>query len=377
MKTKNILFYAPRLPEYDRESGSKRISDHLEMLLEFNWNISFVAQSFAGTELRYKESLKNKGVSVYSGSQETILKLLATNKFDLVILAFWHTAETLLPLIRQASPFTKIIVDSIDLHFLRNIRRMLVSSNVNSDIESKLDVPRDMVREIKTYAAADAVLTVSEKEAEWIKDLTGKDRSSVFCVPDTETPNRSNINFAKRRGILFVGNFWHKPNIQAVNYLCRKILPLLSPETIKAHPVYIVGHALEEAAINFENLSVNVRLVGWVPSLRPYLHSARLSVAPLLYGAGTKRKVLQSLLAGTPVVTTGVGIEGLKLRKNKDILVADDAESFAAAIERLLSDKKLWEQVADDGYHRLLHRHSWENVRRRFKKAIRLTSNLV
>ena len=73
-----------------------------------------------------------------------------------------------------------------------------------------------------------------------------------------------------------------------------------------------------------------MRLVGWVPSVQPYIERSRLSVVPLLHGAGVKRKVIQSMMAGTPVVTTPVGAEGLDLVQGEHALIAADAADLAA-----------------------------------------------
>ena len=110
--------------------------------------------------------------------------------------------------------------------------------------------------------------------------------------------------------MLFVGNFRHLPNLDAVEFLCGEILPLL-PRAARGAPLSIVGNGLDgkvEAAVGGAR---SVRLVGWVPSLTPYLHAARAAVVPLRYGAGTKRKVIQALLARTPAVSTPVGAEGI------------------------------------------------------------------
>src|SRR5262249_37457896 len=156
------------------------------------------------------------------------------------------------------------------------------------------------------------VWTVSEKEAELINDLLGK---PIACaIPDREDVEASTVPFSERKGLLFVGNFRHPPNVQAVEYLCRDILPSVSPATLDAHPVYIVGNDPNEAVVRCCREWRTVRLVGWVPSVLPYLQRVRLSVIPLLYGAGTKRKLMQSLMAGTPAVSTSVGIEGFDLQ---------------------------------------------------------------
>ena len=87
----------------------------------------------------------------------------------------------------------------------------------------------------------------------------------------------------------------------------------------------------------------------------------RVVLVPLRYGAGTKRKVIQALMANVPMVATSIGAEGLHLEDERDFLLADDADSFATAIERLLEDRALWKTLASVDAD-VIERHSEEAV---------------
>ena len=115
---------------------------------------------------------------------------------------------------------------------------------------------------------------------------------------------------------------------------------------------------------------MGVNAVGWVPSVHPYLNSARVSVVPLLYGAGTKRKLIQALRAGTPTVSTSVGVEGLGVKPGSEVLVADDAPSFAASVERLIEDQELWSRLADAGRKLIEPAYSRATTHTRFRDAV-------
>ena len=90
-------------------------------------------------------------------------------------------------------------------------------------------------------------------------------------------------------------------------------------------------------------------MVGWVPSVVPYLERARVCVVPLLHGAGVKGKVVESLVAGTPVVTTTIGAEGIELRHGEHVLIADTPEELADGLAHLLTDRAQWERLCDCG----------------------------
>ncbi len=367
MCARRALVCAPVMPEPDRESGSRRIFDWIDFLVEDGWSVSLVAGRALDGE-RWVRLLRQRGVATYVGFDASFEHLLGAAHFDLALLAFWQVAESQLPRLRKLAPQTRVLVDSIDLHFLRNTRRVF-QRTAPKDTTAVLDqVSSEMVRELNTYAAADGVLTVSEKEAELIQDLTDN-TVPTFAVPDAEDPAPSSLPFSERRGILFVGNFWHAPNVGAAEYLCKRVLPLLDPTLLAEHPISLVGNALNDSVPFAEGLP-EVRLVGWVPSVLPYMQQARITVVPLLFGAGTKRKLIQSLMAGTPVVSTTVGVEGLDLRDHEHVLVADDPAAFAEAVGRLLRDEALWQRLASAGAARLRAAHGRPTIRARFLHAV-------
>ena len=179
-------------------------------------------------------------------------------------------------------------------------------------------------------------------------------RTSRLPVPDTEELSRSPVPLRERRGILFLGNFLHEPNRDAAEFLCEEIVPRLDPSLLAKHEISIVGTAAEEQVGELAEGLPHVRIVGWVPSVIPYLQAARTTAVPLRYGAGTKRKVVQALMVGTPTVTTTVGAEGLGVEDRREVLIADDAEPFAAAIERLAARLRAWRRLARRGRKQVL-----------------------
>ena len=226
----------------------------------------------------------------------------------------------------------------------------------------------DTARELNTYNAADAVITVSDEERALLGDFLGDDR--VFSVPLAEHAVRSTVPLAERRGMLFVANFRHEPNREAVEYLCHEVLPLLDRDLLARHPLTVLGNWLAETTLAIDPDMPGLNLVGWVPSITPYLERSRISVVPLLHGAGVKGKVLQSMMACTPVVTTPVGAEGLDLVQGAHALIGSDAADLAAGITRLLTDDDVWQRVADAGAAHLDARHDIELVRERFRDVV-------
>jgi glycosyltransferase involved in cell wall biosynthesis len=102
----------------------------------------------------------------------------------------------------------------------------------------------------------------------------------------------------------------------------------------------------------------------------PYFSSARAFVVPLRYGGGTRLKILESLARGVPVVSTAAGCEGLELRDGREILIRDEPEGFAEAIDRLLTDDTLCAQLASAGRDAVEHRYDWSAVGAAFSESL-------
>jgi glycosyltransferase involved in cell wall biosynthesis len=477
MSTRRALVCAPLLPEYDRESGSQRTFHLIEFLKEAGWAVTFIAGNGRARDERYVRALQQRGVATYLEFDSGIDQLIAANRFDLAIFTFWYLAESYMSAIRKISPATRVLVDTIDLHFLRQARgvfsareRAGTQNDGTTEARPKQDARREgafvtanpdqipasfdlgattiswstgekgtwgqvyvvvdggpeklfagrskgssdaawlrsgktyefrlyegskretlldsvivtkgskpggldssfadrMIREINTYAAADGVLTVSQKEADLVNDLTCNP-TLAYSVPDCEDLAPSGLSFADRNGILFLGNFRHPPNVGAVEYFCKDILPRLDSSLTAEHPIYIVGNALSEKVRSYGRDVPNVRMVGWVPSVLPYLERTRISVIPLLYGGGTKRKLIQALMIGTPTISTSIGVEGLELRSGEHVLVADDPEAFAESITQLLRDQELWQRLVRKGKAHIAASRSREAVRTHFVETL-------
>lgn len=352
-------YYAPQV---DRDTGSRRVMELIESLLGERWDVTFVAVHPDGG--RYERALRQRGVAVHDGSG-TLDDLVRSQRFDVALLAYWPVAERYLPAIRRESPQTRVIVDSIDLHFLRYARQMLGSGNRTLDVE----FGNEMIGELNTYAAADAALTVSDKEARLIDDLTGEP-GLARTVPLGEAMASEAAPSDARRGSVFVGNFQHAPNVEAVEFLCREVLPRLDPACLAKHPVYIVGSGITDHVRRCADGVAGVRMVGWVPQLAPYLRCARAALVPLRHGAGVKGKLIEAMAAGTPVVSTSIGVEGLDVRDGEHVLVADSADAFADALQRLLTDDALSARLAASARALVEARYSQTTSRRRFLDVI-------
>ena len=125
METSRALVVAPKMPEFDREGGSRRIFHLLEFFQQAGWTVSFAADNARDGE-RYARMLQQMGIATYAFHESWLNgknalidpeRLFGAGQFDLVLFAFWVCAENYIPLLRALSPAPTVVVDSIDIHF--------------------------------------------------------------------------------------------------------------------------------------------------------------------------------------------------------------------------------------------------------------------
>ncbi|MFM7244495.1 MAG: glycoside hydrolase family 99-like domain-containing protein [Planctomycetaceae bacterium] len=378
---RRALVASYHVPQPDRDSGGRRHGDLIRFLVEAGWSVDVVAlHGLAGADdsIRHLNAL---GVAVHDDAPRArrdgtrvrnplFENLVSQASFDLAVLAFWPVARFYLPTLRRRSPRTRVLVDSVDLHFLRDARR-IVGSRAAAAAGTLLDADfaAEMTAELNAYAAADGVLTVSDKERDLLRDFLGAS-VSAGTVPDCEDAAPSPVPMRERSGILLLGSFQHAPNVEAFRFFCGEVLPLLDRRLLDRHPVYVVGNGVTDEVRDLAAGDPAIRLVGWVPDIAPYFDRVRCSVVPLLHGAGTKRKLVQALMHGTPTVSTTVGIEGLDLVDGTHVLVADRPSAIAEGLERLLSDEPFCERLATAGLDHVAASRSREAARTAFAASI-------
>ncbi len=177
-----------------------------------------------------------------------------------------------------------------------------------------------------------------------------KVRVVPFGMIEAEGTGLSDPNERDSTRLLFIGNFEHAPNRDAAAWLCDEIMPTVWRAKPDVH-LWLVGHAPTAAIKALQ--SERVTVLGDVPSVVPYLRSAALFVAPIREGAGMRMKLLEAMSSGIAVVTTSLGARGLDATAGQDLILADDAASFADSIVSAL-DAPAWRAQLGASGHRLV-----------------------
>ena len=157
--------------------------------------------------------------------------------------------------------------------------------------------------------------------------------------------------------VLFCGAMDYTPNVDALRWYFAEIHESLRAR-IPELRVLIVGKA-PVAEVQAYATRPGVTVTGGVPDVRPFYQQSWLQIVPLRIGGGTRLKIPESMALGTPVVSTTIGAQGLDLRHDVDILLADTPVEFAGQTARALRDTDLRTRLASAGRATVTARLVW------------------
>lgn len=159
--------------------------------------------------------------------------------------------------------------------------------------------------------------------------------------------------------ILFTGLMSYYPNQQAVRWFLDSIFPSIR----KRYPAvkFVVGGAAPPAWLVARQNDF-IEVTGGVPDMRPHLARASVFIAPLRIGGGTRVKILEAAAMNRVVVSTALGAQGLGLTHGKNVLIADDAESFADCVLRALEDPAAASRMAAASREHVKLHFDWERI---------------
>ena len=266
-----ILVVDWRIPTYDQDSGSLRMYSILKILMGLRYRVTFLGDDLVGRE-PYLSELKAMGIEVLYGNINVETYLRKTGSaFSYVILSRPDQAFKYIPLIRAYAVNATVIYDTVDLQWLRFER----GATVTHDTEL-LEQAR-YYRKIESVSAAcsDVVLTVTEDEKRAILDEDPK--AVVKVLPNIHEVIQDVKPFHRRKDLMFIGGFWHKPNEDAVLFFVAEIFPLIKKRLPQAKFMCVGSNPSDSVlALASEDISV----AGYVKDVSPFLRTAG-SLCPL------------------------------------------------------------------------------------------------
>jgi sugar transferase (PEP-CTERM/EpsH1 system associated) len=295
--------------------------------------------------------------------------LLRTEPFDIILVHLIRMAEYVAG-IKQV-PKILDLTDALSLNYERS-RAFEKQRRLNLyHLAQKIERQRMRQYEAATVQRFDCNLLISAVDRDFLSQLAGASNLAIIGPGvDLDYFNFYDGAYDPRQ-IIFVGKMSTFPNKDAALYFYESILPLVWQRLPEMK--FVIAGIEPPPEILALRRDPRVQVLGQVPDVRPYLHQSVLSVCPMRTGAGAKNKVLESLAAGTPVVATSLGIEGLQLEIDTEVLVANAPKKFAAHIARLAEDQNTRNLIARQGRRRMEASYSWEVV---LEKLLQLVEDL-
>jgi glycosyltransferase involved in cell wall biosynthesis len=245
------------------------------------------------------------------------------------------------------------VLDTEDLHCLRLARQKAFKENRPFTTDDLLveDIAK---REIASILRCDISLMIAEFEIELLQSVFKIDADLLYYLPLLLEPiavsTIQNLpSFEERKNFVFIGNFLHEPNWNAVQYLKETIWPLIRkvmPEAV----LQIYGAYPSQKVLQLHQPKQGFLIMGRAVDAQEVVRNARVILAPLRFGAGIKGKLVEAMQCGTPSVTTTIGAESMCGNLPWNGFIGDNSQVYADKAVELYQDKTVWLKAQENGF---------------------------
>ncbi len=331
----SILIIDQGIPRFDHNSGDRRISEIMTVLQKMGYRVSF----YPFDRIKrpdYEAHFRQQGIALIQTSLQKHLRDRGYT-YDTVMICRVTIGQHCLEQVKHYAPQATIIFDTVDLHHIR-MKRM---ATIMQTDYARNEAAQNQKMEYKLMQSTDCTFVVSTVERDSIRSVLPQ--VPVFVVSNIMDIRKKTAWTERRQRLLFVGNFYHSPNMDGLQWFLQEIFPLVRI-SLPSVELDVVGDYPPDAAASMQADGVVVH--GHQPSIEPFFETARVSIAPVRFGAGVKGKLHMSMSEGVPFVTTSIGAEGMFLTHGTDAMIADTPADFAKGIQTLWNNRALWENMA-------------------------------
>ena len=377
MFSNKVLVIGTVWPEPNSTAAGNRMLQIIEQFQVQNWEVVFACAAAASEFMFDLKSINvaTKSIVLNEASfDEFIIQLNPTivvfDRFMIEEQFGWRIAEN--------CPNCLRILDTEDLHFVRNVRHENYKKEKNTT-ESDYLKSELAKREIASIYRCDISLVISETEMDLLTNTFKIDKQLLHYLPfllnEISEKDFDNFpTFEERNHFITIGNFRHEPNWNAVLYLKETIWPLIRKQLPKAE-MHIYGSYVTAKATQLHNVSEGFLIEGRAENAKEEIKKAKVLLAPLRFGAGIKGKLTDAMECGTPSVTTSVGAEAMHGNLEWNGIITDDAVAFANAAVQLYSDEKKWYTAQKNGVRIINSRYNKTAFGNAFIEKIKATQS--
>ncbi|MDG1332888.1 MAG: glycosyltransferase [Crocinitomicaceae bacterium] len=361
---KRILIIGKVWPEPKSSAAGTRMMQLIHHFIDRGDEVTFVSSA---KDSYYQEDLLKLELSCsfVQLNDSSFNKFIEDLNPHIVIFDRFMTEEQFSWRVMDSCPNAIRILNTEDLHFLREARHVEVKkvatrelSRASSGAEMEVE-PRSLdlrsfrsgvqLRELASIYRSDISLMVSDFEVKLLSETYQIPSEKLVHLPlYVEVKDQELLPYAVRENFVFIGNFWHEPNWDAVRYLKSTIWPLIRKKVPRAK-LTIYGAYCSEKVYQLANEKEGFLVKGRADDALEVVEKSRVSIAPLRFGAGIKGKLLESMMCGTPSITSNVGAEGMT-DGNWGGFIEDDPQLFADRAAQLYLDQQEWEKAQKRGF---------------------------
>ncbi|WP_133749400.1 glycosyltransferase family 4 protein [Pseudomonas sp. LP_7_YM] len=346
----------------------------IDCFLEQGWKITFASAASEGERRAELSTLGVTEVAIELNSS-TFDTFVSELQPDVVLFDQFLMEEQFGWRVEKHAPHALRVLETCDLQSLRHSRHQRLKellANGHENTEELFAAPGEALfarmavtdlaqREVASFYRCDLSLVVSDVEIDFL--------NRYFRVPETllhwcplmlRDISDTGKGFEERAHFLTIGNFRHAPNWDAVLWLRQTIWPLIRQQLPGAQ-LHVYGAYTPPKATALHNAAQGFHIMDWAEDALEVMANARVSLAPLRFGAGIKGKVMDAMACGTPTVTTPVGAEAMHGDLPFPGLIADNAQGLADAAVRLYKDQALWQRAQHAG---------WQVLHARFRQEL-------
>ncbi len=350
MYMKNVLIIGFVWPEPNATAAGSRMLQLIELFKNSNFKITFVSTaSNKHKSIDFEKlSIQTFNIKINDAGFDVILKEINPN---IVLFDRFLTEEQFGWRVSNCCPNAIKILDTEDLHFLRKARQNAFKNNKNiTEIIKKSELS---YREIASIYRSDLTLVISKYELKLLKKTFKIDTSLLLYIPfllnEISIENTLNYpSFTERKDFISIGNFLHEPNWRATLTLKNDIWPKIKLKLPDAK-LNIYGAYASNKVLQLHNEKEGFLIKGWVQNLEDVFIKSRVCLAPLQFGAGLKGKLIDSMLYGTPNVTTSIGAEAMHKKLAWNGFIEDDLNNFIEKSVELYTKEEIWLQSQLNG----------------------------
>lgn len=323
-------------PEPLSSAAGLRDWNLIETFQGVGWEVIFASSS---KENHFSKAIQNRGIQIcpVQPNDPEFDIFIQNLKPDFVVFDRFVTEEQFGWRVQENSPETVRILDTQDLHFLRRGREKAIKSGraenqlrvaTQFPINLPDELSEDLLREVASIYRSDCSLIISSFEIQLLKDRYRLPSDLLHLSRFQYDLPPASPSFGERMDFVTIGNFRHLPNADGIRWLYAEIWPLIRKRLPEAN-LFVYGAYPPKEMMALTQKKSGFHVVGSTPDQFETLKKYRVNLAALRFGAGIKGKISDGWWAGTPVVTTPIGAEGMSDDLSWGGEIAVDQEDFA------------------------------------------------